>query len=167
MLKFPRLKKTNQRVSRAITQLNNCKAIRLQDLAELHLPLKTCRFLPKQTQGWCWEPRRCRHCRKIYNSLEYFLGRLPWFLGTDGPHRHQKATGPGQSEWSVYLYALNSRRLDLLVRFPIPSDDMFLHSSFSWGWILCRNVPLLFVDVLFFCFLFFSFFFFFFKQASL
>lgn len=45
---------------------------------------------------------------------------------------------------------LHSLSLDLLMRFSIPGDDMLLHSSVSWGWILCRNVPLLFVDTLFF-----------------
>lgn len=51
----------------------------------------------------------------------------------------------------VYIFMLlNSLSLDLLMRVSIPGDDMLLHSSFGWDWILCRNVPLLFADALFF-----------------
>lgn len=56
---------------------------------------------------------------------------------------------------------LNSLSLDLPMRLPIPGDDMLMHSSFSWNWILCRNVPPLFMDVLLLLLLLH------FKQASL
>lgn len=59
-----------------------------------------------------------------------------------------------QDSLSMHFYAPNSLSLDLLMRFSIPLDDMLLHSSFGWDWILCRNVPLLFVDALF-CFVLF------------
>lgn len=94
--------------------------------------------------------------QEAYNSFKYFLGRLQSFLGIDNPHRHQKASGPGQSKWSIHFFTpLNSLSLDLIMSFPIPYDDMLIFSSFAYNLILCRNVPLLFVDAVLF------------KQASL
>lgn len=81
--------------------------------------------------------------REVYDSFEYFLGGLYAFPGIEELHGHQDRPS------RVYIFMpFNSLSLDLFMRLPIPGDDMLMHSSFSWNWILCRNVPPLFVDVL-------------------
>lgn len=95
-----------------------------------------------------------KHSQKFTTGWSNFLGRLLSFRGID-VLRHQKPWVQDSLRGLYVFMPLNSLSPDLLTRFPIPGDDMLIHSSFSWSWIVCRNFPLLFVDTLF-SFLFFS-----------
>lgn len=104
--------------------------------------------------GMALRAQHRKHSQKFTTASSNFLGRLHSFRGID-VLRHPKPWVRDSLRGLYTFMPLNSLSLDLLMRFPIPGDDMLIHSSFSWSWIVCRNFPLLFVDTLF-SFLFFS-----------